>query len=747
MTDFYGTLHFVQDTSTEFYSRATGIGTYTNTTLVFEPSASPSEWYVRFSSDWGNVDRHVGDLQMAGDYASHVKLGLKAGAGALYVGSANKSSTFTGNLLVTDRVYDLIKEGIGTWTLTGTVSNGAALGVVGGTLALNGATIGNVTAVNVNGGTLSGTSEIPAEVPVSFADGSAVSGALTFKSQPETAGTVSFIPAFTGTTAQILTFDCENPTLAGFTLEADEIPVVPVGTAFVIAEGPANSTIIAPTLGTSAEDAGWTVKSVGNQVVLTSTKQPPLEISGEFTLDQDYDYSTGSIVVEAESVIDLNGHTLRVGAITLNGAVAFTNSAADKANLEAGYNEQSKAWLWDEGVALAAGVRAVIVGAPVEIPDTFVPAAGIGFKDTVGTQYVKPSACANGLAFLGNANLREGDNSWNKVKQNFPVLVEGKGNVFTFDHDVGSWESTEEFTTTPFSGSGELMLCGTNKVAGYIGIGNKGVDNRSFTGKITINTPEGRTRNAAVNDDSNASDRGFRNATIALCNDEERDVVAIVNSGNYSSAIYCNLGSLVTEGGHPERISIVPIRHAGGAHLIVGRDGKGEGIFAGTFTNYYGNEAVNYDIEKHGTGVWTLTGTVGNGGAFSVAEGEVAFSNGVANVSSLSVANGAKALLSGAVNTSPAFAAGSTLVLAADSASAAITGDIDLTDVHIEIRMGDFDGNRKRTLLAATGAITGFDPAKVTIPGLDKDPKKYAVEVDGNKILYRLKTIFAVVIR
>ena len=631
--------------------------------------------------------------------------------------------------------------------MTGTVSNGAALGVVGGTLALNGATIGNVTAVNVNGGTLSGTSEVPAEVPVSFADGSAVSGALTFKSQPATAGSVSFIPAFTGTTAQILTFDCENPTLAGFTLEADEIPVVPVGTEFVIAEGPANSTIIAPTLGTSAEDAGWTVKSVGNQVVLTSTKQPPLEISGEFTLDQDYDYSTGSIVVEAESVIDLNGHTLRVGAITLNGAVEFTNSAADKANLEAGYNEQSKSWLWGEGVTLAAGVRAVIVGEAVEIPDTFEPAGGIGFKDTAGTQYVKPSACANGLAFLGNANLREGDNSWNKDKQTFPVLVEGKGNVFTFDHVVESWESTEEFTTTPFSGSGELMLCGTNRVAGYIGFGNKDVDNRSFTGKITINTPEGRTRNAAVNDDSNAADRGFRNATIALRNDEERDVVAIVNSGNYQSAIYCNLGSLVTEGEHPERISIVPIRPAGGAHLIVGRDGRGEGIFAGTFTNYNGETAVNYDIEKHGTGVWTLTGTIGNGGAFSVAEGEVAFSNGVANVSSLSIASGAKALLSGAVNTSPAFASGSTLVLAADSASAVITGDVDLTDVNIEIRMGDFAGNSKRMLLTATGAITGFDPAKVTIPGFDKDPKKYAVEVDGNKILYRLKTIFAVVIR
>ena len=86
-------------------------------------------------------------------------------------------------------------------------------------------------------------------------------------------------------------------------------------------------------------------------------------------------------------------------------------------------------------------------------------------------------------------------------------------------------------------------------------------------------------------------------------------------------------------------------------------------------------------------------------------------------------------------------------MLAADSASAVITGDVDLTDVNIEIRMGDFAGNSKRMLLTATGAITGFDPAKVTIPGFDKDPKKYAVEVDGNKILYRLKTIFAVVIR
>lgn len=739
-----------------------GDNSFKNGTVALNNDADADACFKLVSQNWGtNPTYDLAALETSGTHPervilianrndwnaskfSTVKIGRADGAtgDGVFAGAISND-----NASAASRIF-LEKHGTGTWTLSGLVSPGGTLAVEAGAVNLAGATVSDVEGISVAGGAmLKGTSSIPAGVPVTLSEGAILSGGLTLNAAPNMT-TAKYVPAFSANVVEPLMLNYDSPSMAGFTLEADAIPVVPVGTTWVIARGPEGSEIVAPTLGATAVAAGWEVRAEGSQVILTSTKLRPLDISGNYSLSDDYDYSTGTINVADGAVIDLCGHTLKIGEITFDGAARFTNSAASKANLVAGCEGNDKSWLWTTpNLMLDSGVRAVVTGAADEIPDTFVPAGGIGFKDTVGTQYVKPSACANGLAFLGNANLREGDNSWNKVKQTFPVLVEGKGNVFTFDHVVESWESTEEFTTTPFSGSGELMLCGTNRVAGYIGFGNNGVDNRSFTGKITINTPEGRTRNAAVNDDSNAADRGFRNATIALCNDEERDVVAIVNSGNYNSAIYCNLGSLVTEGEHPERISIVPIRPAGGAHLIVGRDGRGEGIFAGTFTNYNGETAVNYDIEKHGTGIWTLTGTVGNGGAFSVAEGEVAFSNGVANVSSLSIASGAKALLSGAVNTSPAFASGSTLVLAADSASAVITGDVDLTDVNIEIRMGDFAGNRKRMLLTATGAITGFDPAKVTIPGFDKDPKKYAVEVDGNKILYRLKTIFAVVIR
>ena len=693
-----------------------GDNSFKNGTVALNNDADADACFKLVSQNWGtNPTYDLAALETSGTHPervilianrndwnaskfSTVKIGRADGAtgDGVFAGAISND-----NASAASRIF-LEKHGTGTWTLSGLVSPGGTLAVEAGAVNLAGATVSDVEGISVAGGAmLKGTSSIPAGVPVTLSEGAILSGGLTLNAAPNMT-TAKYVPAFSANVVEPLMLNYDSPSMAGFTLEADAIPVVPVGTTWVIARGP--------------------------------------DISGNYSLSDDYDYSTGTINVADGAVIDLCGHTLKIGEITFDGAARFTNSAASKANLVAGCEGNDKSWLWTTpNLMLDSGVRAVVTGAADEIPDTFVPAGGIGFKDTVGEQLLYPASCAYGLAFLGGAALKEPTGTWASIAPTFTVLVEGNGNTFAFDNTVAAWE---QFKTTPFIGSGELTFTASSGSRGRIAIGNKDVNNTAFSGTIRISSHP-----VSIWDDSNSSERGFRNGTVVLANDVDQDMQCIIDSGNYSSPIYCNIGSLATGGDYADKVSIAPIRQAGGAHLIVGRDGRGEGIFAGTFTNYNGETAVNYDIEKHGTGVWTLTGTVGNGGAFSVAEGEVAFSNGVANVSSLSVANGAKALLSGAVNTSPAFASGSTLVLAADSASAVITGDVDLTDVNIEIRMGDFAGNRKRMLLTATGAITGFDPAKVTIPGFDKDPKKYAVEVDGNKILYRLKTIFAVVIR
>ena len=732
--DFSGTLHLKQGNISwvsDYFGIGTGDLSFANGTIVLEPSLPNNEYTVFFSNN--KFERHIGDLQTSGDYAAKARFKDKNNA-TVSVGFLNNDSAFDGNLLRDGgAVPNFVKVGTGTWTLSGTIANEGTFSVNGGSANFAGATFDSISGLAVGSdGRITGTSTIPATLPVTLGDGAAVSGSLTFEAAPTTAGTAKLVPEFSGAIASLLTFDYESPSLAAFVVEAETIPVVAAGTEFVIAEGPAGSTIVAPAIGASATDAGWEVRAEGNQVILTSTSLPPLYVSGVFSLTDDYDYSTGTINVDDGAVIDLCGHTLKVGAITFAGSACFTNSAASTANLEAGYEGTDKSWLWSNAdLTLASAVRAVIVGEAVEIPDSFVPAGGIGFKDTVGEQFLSPASCANGLAFLGGAALKEPSGTWAFITPTFPVLVEGNGNTFSFDNTTAAWEQSTAFKMTPFSGSGELTFTAFSGSRGRIAIGNKDVNNTAFSGTIRISSHP-----VSIWDDSNSSDRGFRNGTVVLANDADADMQCLMDSGNWSSPIYCNIGSLVAEGDHANRVSLAPVRQAGGVHLTVGRDGIGGGTFAGSFVNVNGNDVANYDIEKLGTGTWTLTGTVANGGAFNVASGEVDFENGVDNVTTLTVANGAKALLKKTVSAGAlSLASGSTLVLAADDPDNIpyYEGSLSLSGITVEVRMGAFTGGSSRDLLRVNGTISGFDVANVNVvPGeafMFDNPKKYTFEV------------------
>ena len=685
---------------------------------------------------------------------STVKIGRADGAtgDGVFAGAISNDNTSAAS-----RIY-LEKHGAGTWTLSGLVSPGGTLAVEAGAVNLAGATVSDVEGISVaREAMLKGTSSIPAGVPVTLSEGAILSGGLTLNAAPNMT-TAKYVPAFSANVVEPLMLNYDSPSMAGFTLEADAIPVVPVGTTWVIARGPEGSEIVAPTLGTTAVAAGWEVRAEDNQVVLTSTRLPLLDISGNYSLSDDYDYSTGKINVADGAVIDLCGHTLKVGEITFAGSARFTNSAATVANLVAGCEGNDKSWLWTTaGLTLDAGVRAVITGSEVEIPADFVPAGGIGFKDTTGTtaQFVSYESCVNGVAFLGNANITEPSKSWQNGT--FTVSVYGTNNVFVFNAD-NTYSRDGTFANKVLSGDGTLTLRPNAGIQTAYALGNENIDNSAFTGTLILEYGTNFTMPIEFCHPSNKPNKHYPNATVSLCGKDDGSlsqyVLASVNGS--STANFC-FDSLVTSGDNAANVSLfTSCTSSGGTVLRIGCNDNGVGVFAGTFTNYDGTVEKPYSIEKNGTNVWTLTGTVANGGAFNVNEGTVCFNSGLSNVSKLTVASGATAGFCGNMGAASAMnlAAGSKVLLDVGAAARAggnstdwvpvVDGDLDLSGVGVVVKQGSWTGNRSRDLLRVTGTLT-VDLAQIETD-LDTQHFKFQVR-NGNTLRYQSTRGFVISVR
>ena len=438
--------------------------TYDNASIVFASDLERTSPFTLHSNSGSSKATYtLGSLTTGGTHPENVVLHSECGSSGgvvVKLGTDGKGGgTFAGALSKAYgedvRPFSVEKHGTETWTLTGSIDNGDTLSVYDGAVNLAGATVGTVTAIAVGaGGTLTGTSTIPAATAVSFADGSTLSGALSIGATPTTDGTVKLVPTFSGTTANAMAFNADGGvSLAGFTLEAGQVPVVPAGTEFTIATGVTE----APALGATATAAGWEVAVEDGSLVLTSTRQPPLVVDGTLTLEQDYDYSTGEVQFNAGATLDLNGHTMKIGTATVDGTLSIVNTGSASADLVA--TGEDKSWLWNANVTLAATVRPVLVGAAAEIPQSFAPAGGIAFKDTVGEQLLYFENCANGLAVLGNAKLKEVFQNWNNKSFAGTLEVEGSNDVFISNGGRGS-SGVSELGKSQFKGTGDLAFAG-----------------------------------------------------------------------------------------------------------------------------------------------------------------------------------------------------------------------------------------------------------------------------------------------
>lgn len=508
---------------------------------------------------------------------------------------------------------------------------------------------------------------------------------------------------------EVLTFDADAD-ISGLMVDATGCAA---GNEYLVAKG----TTSLPGVSAAQSAQGWMTKAKNGNVYLVNSMTV---IDSDITLDADADWSATPVTVADNVTIDLNGHSLSVAGITFGTGVTFVNNGSEKSRLYAGLSGADKTWLL--GLNLAASIMPVFVGAAVEIPQTFVPAGGIGFKNTSGEQYLYNASCNNGLAFLGGGKIIEQWKDWNfGAGKTCTVTVEGDDNTFTFNNDNWSTEPGA-FTTTPFVGSGTLTIVSSaSGMPAAPVVGAKGLGNSGFSGKIILKPASNYSNDNGYGikfeDDNNIAD-GLANGTVSLLWDGEGKAHFSLRSQNGSTPPTYNIGNLVTEGVHPENIVLSAQITPAYAVLKTGWENE-DGVFAGTITNFNKETEKPINIEKHGTGTWKLTGTVANGGTFTVAEGGVEFRNGLANATSLTVASGASALFAGDMGANPiSFASGSTLKLDASNEGddvPVVNADLDLTGVSIYVSQGTYVPSKTtpRELLRVTGTLTGFDRSRV----------------------------------
>lgn len=717
VNDFEGTLHIkFLGYNQAYFGFDSNKLSFEKGSIVFEAGSDNSVYFSNYAAT-----RKIGDLSTTGENPSRITV-RKKNNGSLYVGYLDKDSTFGGKFANEgNTAFDLVKVGSGTWTLNGEIE----------------ITTGSFTVQE-------GTAIL--DCPVACAVAVGASGTI--------GGNGTINGAVTATTGAKLLFDAENvltftdaANLNGFTVDA-------TGCApeneYLVAKG----TTSLPGVSAAQSAQGWMTEAKDGNVYLVNRMTV---IDANVTLDADADWTATPVSVADNVTIDLNGHNLSVAGITLGSGVTFVNNAAEKSRIYAGLNGGDKTWLL--GSNLPASIMPVFVGAAIEIPNTYIPEGGIGFKNTSGVQLVYQKSCNNGLAFLGNANLKEPWKDWNFGQgKTCTVTVEGENNVFAFDNDNGG-TIPSAFTTTPFVGDGHLTIVSAALSSVTPTVGDKTTDDSLFTGTLALQNANSANKNRGFGirfEDDNDRTKAFVNGTLALSCNDDADSQFDLLSGNYSTPPTYNLGNLVTEGEHPERVILRSHMNAVGllATLKVGWNNE-DGVFAGTITNMFGNDSYPIAIEKHGTGTWTLAGTVANGGTFTVAAGGVEFRGGLANVSSLSVASGASVLFADDMGSNPiSLASGSTLKLDASNTGddvPVVNGNLDLTGVNVHVSQGTYVPSKTepRELIRVTGFVTGFDRNGVTTdiaaPGWSF---RLVANEDGSKsIVHRRNPSFSVSLR
>ena len=451
----------------------------------------------------------------------------------------------------------------------------------------------------------------------------------------------------------------------------------------------------------------------------------------------------GTLKIAADTVVsqDISGKTLTVSTAALGDSV--TISAESGAGTLVLVGDGLEASPFDK-LTLSGSVHLVVSGVAYTIPKTIAPDGGIEFKDTVGEVYVDAASAANGITFGGNATVYEKDSSWSQNQTYAQKYIEINGATNNFIFTCGNWTTAlYGFRDAPLTGAGELkiQIRENNGVYSRYSLFKSGADRSGFTGKFIVeNGPRFGGKNLANgqtelwNDAALDDGKNMKNGTLVLCNDRDESEADDTPetkmaprfslwSDNVSTPPVHVYGMLETSGAHPELITLSSRNNGDITSTLYVGDSGADGTFAGTLTNAYftSNSEMtvkNWNIVKRGTGTWTLTGAVANGGSITVASGAVDFRSGIDNVSTLVVKNGASIGAYGELKLpeSTTFETGSKLNVAVGTV---IDGMIDLASVTLAIvNEADYAPAAGAELLRVSGGINNFDRDKIQTENL-----------------------------
>jgi hypothetical protein len=185
--------------------------------------------------------------------------------------------------------------------------------------------------------------------------------------------------------------------LSGFSISTDGLDFTKT---YVVARGTASR----PALTLEQARTGWRLATVNANVVLVND-YGQLAATSDIVLQKDTDWSSGVTALGPGVTLDMNGHELKVADVLFAPGGGIVNSGA-KTNLIVGCSGADRSWVFD--ASLPETIMPVFTGEAVEIPEDFVPAGGIGFKDVDGTETVSRTNIRNGIALMGNVAISEG---------------------------------------------------------------------------------------------------------------------------------------------------------------------------------------------------------------------------------------------------------------------------------------------------------------------------------------------------
>jgi len=581
---------------------------------------------------------------------------LEAGGGTpvFTVGATNLSGTYAGAIKNSSGTLSLIKAGAGTLTLTGSLTYGGSTTINGGTLALAPATgITNTLAGNIGGAgvlSIAGSGTTTLQGSNNYGGGTVLNGGVLSISSDANIGGSSGALTFNGGILQVTGVGMTNidSHTVNWSTFSGGIDVNNAANVFTVNET-LSGTGTFTKLGAGMLLLGGSNSNTGGVIVTAGT----LQMTNASAL------GTGNLPVSVSGVLDLNGYSPTIGALSGTGVIGNNFGSGISTLTLNGTAATTFAGTLADNLGNAGGTLALVKSGPVTQTlsgtstytgatlvngqicfGSMIGAGGSGAVQSSGALQVSGSlantaglSIANGGVFTdGNATAASNNGVVNRINPAATLTMGGTngGGTFTMAAPAAGNTTSQTFAALAVGpGFNTISANATTGTANLIFSGAGGsVYTRSTGAMINFSGTSGLLMSFANAPSINTAGSGA-NAILVGAYLSGTDFVA-VNSGTLTGATYtANSASALTPGAN---INITGTSTSGLAGLqsinslrFVDSTARAVTLSSGTLQIAGGGIAVGASVPHGvGPGVGTLSGI--SGGALTSGTNEIFFS-------------------------------------------------------------------------------------------------------------------------